>query len=356
MTYKKQNQVGTKIQVQITKNSTILGELTNIPLSKLRLDPKNVRFKHITMPLDDKKIEQWIWEEADTKSLLREIRFSGGLSEKPYVQETSDGNYRVVEGNRRTVCMRKIAEEIKSGKKTEIQISSVDPIQCIVIPEDVDEQTLAIFLARIHVSGKKEWAALNQSAHVYDLLSKYDYQYDDIANAVSISKTKISQMKNAYESTLKYRNKYPDDDMWLRRYSHFEELWKKKALREWASNPDNLGLFMQWVHNNQFPMAIKVRKLDRIIQDGKDAYRAIKDGETIDKAAEILQQQEQKRTLSAQIADEVEDKVSEFQELLQNFPRGKMKELAKNTDKLKRFEELYVEFGQIIKEIKTINR
>ena len=80
--------------------------------------------------MDDNAIEQWIWDESDTKSLLREIRFSGGLSEKPFVQETPDGNYHVVEGNRRTVCMRKIAKEIKSGKETEIQISNIDPIQC----------------------------------------------------------------------------------------------------------------------------------------------------------------------------------------------------------------------------------
>ena len=352
---KVQNQPSTKIQVQITKDSTVLGELRNIPLSTLKLDPKNVRFRHLDASLNDKAIEQWIWDESDTKSLLREIKFSGGLSEKPFVQEAPEGDYRVVEGNRRTVCMRKIAKEIKSGKETEIQISNIDPIQCIVIPRDVSHKWLAIFLARIHVSGKKDWAALNQSAHVYDLISKHDYQYDDVANAISISKTKVTQMKNAYESTLKYKDRYPDDNLWLRRYSHFEELWKKKSLREWASDPRNLGSFMQWVHDNQFPMAIKVRKLDPIIQDGKDAYQAIKKGTTIDEATEILQHQKQKRTISAQLADEVEGKVSEFQELLQNFPRGKMKEMAKDKEKLKQFEELYKEFGQVIKDIRTID-
>lgn len=350
-----QNRPSTKIQVQITKDKTVLGELIYIPLSKLKLDPKNVRFKHLDSSLTDKEIEQWISDEADTRSLLREIRFSNGLSEKPFVQETNDGNYLVIEGNRRTVCLRKIAEEIKSGKEKEITISNVDPVQCIVIPKDVSEKWLAIFLARIHVSGKKDWAALNQSAHVYDLIHKHDYQYDDVANAISISKTTVTQMIKAYETTLKYRSKYPDDDLWLRRYSHFEELWKKKTLKEWANDPHNLDMFMKWVHDNQFPMAIKVRKLDPIIQDGKDAYKAIKKGATIDEAVEILRNHEQKRTITAKIADEVEDKVNEFQELLQNFPRGKMKELAKDHEKMKRFEALYKEFGQIIKDIKTIN-
>jgi len=350
-----QNPSATKIQIQITKDKTVLGELRLIPLSKLKLDPKNVRFRHLDRTLNDKEIEEWISTEGDTKSLLREIRFSNGLSEKPYIQEITDGNFKLIEGNRRTVCLRRIKQEIESGKEKEIPLSKIDPQQCIVLPKDVSEKEFAIFLARFHVSGKKEWAALNQSAHVYDLINKYDFEYEDVANAISISKTKVTQMKKAYESTLKYREKYPDDDLWIRRYSHFEELWKRKYLKEWANDHFNLDLFMKWVHDNQFPMAIKVRKLDLIIQDGKEAYKAIKKGATIDEAVEILQSQEQKRTITAKISDEVENKVNDFDELLQNFPLGKMKEIAEDKEKMKRFEELYKNFGQVIKHIKTIN-
>jgi len=345
----------TKIQIQIAKDKTVLGELSFIPLSKLKLDPKNVRFKHLDRTLNDKEIEEWISAEGDTRSLLKEIRFSNGLSEKPFIQEISNGEFKIIEGNRRTVCLRKIKQEIESGKEKEIPLSKIDPQQCIVLPKDVSEKEFSIFLARIHVSGKKEWAALNQSAHVYDLIRKHQFEYEDVANAVSISKTKVTQMIKAYEATLKYREKYPDDDLWLRRYSHFEELWKRKYLKEWASDPLNLDLFIKWVHNNQFPMAIKVRKLDSIIQDGKDAYKAIKQGVKIDEAVKILESQEKKRTITTKLADEVEDKVSGFQELLQNFPRGKMKELANDKEKMKEFEALYKDFGQIIKDIKTIS-
>ena len=204
-------------------------------------------------------------------------------------------------------------------------------------------------------SGKNEWAALNQSAYVYELIHTHDYSYEDIASAISISKSRVTQMIKAYETTLKYRDTYSDDDLWLRRYSHFDELWKRKTLKEWANDPHNLELFMKWVHDNQFPMAIKVRKLDAIIQDGKDAYKAIKKGATIDEAVEILQHQEEKRAITTKIADEVAGKVSDFQELLENFPRGKMKELAKDKERMKQFEELYKDFGQIIKDIKTIS-
>lgn len=349
-----QENISMKVQIQISKDNTILGELQHIPLSKILLDPKNVRFKHLDRALSDQEIEDWIFDENDTKSLIREIRFSGGLSEKPFVQDLEDGTFKAVEGNRRTVCLRKIAQEIKSGKEKEISLEMIDPVQCIVIPKSVTDKSLAVFLARIHVSGKKDWAALNQSAHVYDLIRKHDFDQDDVAHAVSISKTKVNNMIKSYDATLKYKEKFPDDDLWLRRYSHFEELFKKKALKEWVNDPLNLNLFMKWLHNNQFPMAIKVRKLDGIVQDGKDAYKAMKKGATIDEASEILQGQDQKRTLTAKIADDVEDRVQEFQELLQNFPRGKMKEFSKDKGRMQEFEALYNNFGEIIKDIKAM--
>ncbi len=343
-----------KIQIAISKETTVLGELRYIPLSELMLDSRNVRFRHLDRTLSDKEIEEWISSEGDTKSLEKEIRFSSGLSEKPFVQEQPNGKFRVVEGNRRTVCLRKIAEKIKSDKEKGIHIERIDPTQCIVIPHDVDERQLAIFLARIHVSGKKDWRAINQAAHVYDLIRLYDYDYDDVAQAVSISKSKVTQMLKAYEATLQFRDKYPDEDLWTRRYSHFEELFKKKGLKEWCSEPQNLELFMKWVHGNQFPMAIKVRKLDPIIQDGKDAYIALKKGATIDEADEVLKQKTQKVTLTSKIADDVDNKMDSFKELLQNFPRGKMREFSKNENKLNDFEDLYKDFGRLIKDIKTL--
>jgi len=350
-----ENQPPMKVQINITKDKIILGELRFIPQSQLKLDPKNVRFKHLDKVLTDKEIEEWISDEGDTRSLLKEIRFSNGLSETPYIQETSDGKYRIVEGNRRTVCLRKIASEIKSGKEKDIPLKAVDPIQCIVFPQDVSEKLLAIFLARIHVSGKKEWDAFNQSGHVYDLVKKHEFDYDDVAKSVSISKSKVIQMLSAYETTQKYREKFSDDNMWMRRYSHFEELYKKKTLKEWAKEPLNLDQFMKWVHADQIPMAIKVRKLESIIQDGKDAYKAMKKGAKIDEAVELLQQQTAKRTLTAKIADGVEEQIKGFNELLQNFPRSKMKEFAKDSEKLQNFKVMHKDFGRLIKEIENFS-
>ena len=343
-----------KVQIHLTKQKTILGELQLIPLSALKLDTNNVRFKDLDRKLSEKEMEELIWGEADSRSLSREITFSNGLSEPPYVQEISDGNFRVVEGNRRIVVTRKVVADIKSEKEKDLSLSKLDPVQCIVFPKDVDAKDIAIFLARYHVSGKKEWAAFNQSAHVYDLINKYDFDQDDVTKAVSLSKTKVNQMLKAYETTLKYKKKYPEEELWIRKYSTFEELFKKKSLKEWVSDPQNLEMFMEWVHRNQFPMAIKVRKLEPIIQDAKEAYKALKKGATIDEAREILDHKAGKRTIAAKVADDVDDQVQSFQELIHNFPRSKMLEFAKDGKKLENIEGVYKEFGRLLKDIKAL--
>ena len=64
--------------------------ILEIPLSFLKLDPNNARFKHVDKILTDKEIEEKISEEPDSKSLLREIKFSRGLSEQPFVKKIGE--------------------------------------------------------------------------------------------------------------------------------------------------------------------------------------------------------------------------------------------------------------------------
>ena len=55
-----------KVRIQISKEKTTLGDLEDIPLSKIKLDPENVRFKHLPSEMTDKQIEaEWAkhpWE------------------------------------------------------------------------------------------------------------------------------------------------------------------------------------------------------------------------------------------------------------------------------------------------------
>ncbi len=53
-----QNNKPMKIQIAISKEATVLGELRYIPLSELMLDSRNVRFRHLDRTLNEKEIEE----------------------------------------------------------------------------------------------------------------------------------------------------------------------------------------------------------------------------------------------------------------------------------------------------------
>jgi len=335
----------TKIRFNITEDKIITADILSIPLSKLKLDPKNVRFKHIEQLMTDQELEETIWKESGTKSLLKEIRYSQGLSEQPLVKKISDGTFVVKEGNRRTVCLRKLKEEIASRKEENIPIEKIDTVQCIVLPEDVDDPAIALYLARIHVSGKKPWSAANQGAHVYDLVRKFDYEWSEIAKSINVSKNTINQMVKAFDATMEYHEKYPDDERWLHRYSHFLELYKRRGLMEWADEPKNLQQFRQWVFDSKIPMAIQVRKLEKIILEDRNAYKAMQNGATVLEAEEMM-----KGNISS--SSGVRDFYQNVQSFMEGFPRNKMHEISKDKEELQKLESLHKEFGQFISDIK----
>lgn len=344
----------TKIQINISRDKEILVDCNSIPLSYLKLDPENVRFKHIPDELTDEQIEDYIWKETDTKKLLREIKYSQGLSEPPYVKKISDNEYLVIEGNRRTVCLRRLVEEIESRKEKNVPIEKISHPQCYVLPENLDESAIALLLARIHVSGKKTWNAMNKGAYVHELIKKYGYDWEEIAKAINMGKNTINQNVKAVDATYEYHKKYPDDDMWTQRFSHFLELYKRRGLKDWSENPHNLEKFMGWISKNQIPMAIHVRRLERIILEGKDAYQALQKGKSILEADEIAKNSEKNNMLSNSLSENVDNRFVEFSELFANLPRSKMIQIAKDKDQLKKLEILHQEFGQVLKDIKKL--
>jgi hypothetical protein len=125
------------------------------------------------------------------------------------------------------------------------------------------------------------------------------------------------------------------------------------GLREWVENPTNLDKFMSWVYNNKISMAIHVRKLDKIILENKEAYKALQKGATLEESLDVMKESEKRKTFSESVTN-VEAQMQNLYELVKHFPRSRMLEIAKDDEQLKEFETLHKEFGQLIKDIKTI--
>ena len=197
------------------------------PLDTIKLDPNNPRFRHESLlegkVYTDKELEEQIWAEDDTKDLYNAIKASKGLQEQPLI--TKEGV--VKEGNRRVVCLRKLRKLVNEGHILGIAPGAFDNVSVKVLPSDITETEIDVLMARYHVTGKKEWKALNQAAHIYELTEKDGLTVATVAELLGKSKPYIYQKLWAFKETRDFLKKYKERD--INDFSYFEEYYKKRA-------------------------------------------------------------------------------------------------------------------------------
>ncbi len=254
------------IELEVTKGRKIAARLVTVPIRKLRLSPNNPRVRRKSPSSDENEIEESLWREEGTRNLYNEIRYSGGLSEKPII----DSGLLVVEGNRRVACLRRLDDQARNGELPDHSEDTFGKVQCLMLPADVDPKDVDLLVARVHVSGKKEWSPLNQAEQIFDMMSKHNMQTSEVASALSISPQRIKVMFEAFRATLEYGNQYNDDEgKWVHKFSYFYELFRRRQLAEWAKDGKNLTQFMDLISGEKPKLWLgsQVRDLAAIIDD-----------------------------------------------------------------------------------------
>jgi hypothetical protein len=253
--------------------------LKYIPVIDLKLDSNNVRFRHISPNLSDMEMEELIWKDITTLSLYKDIQNTSGIIEPLYV----DVNNVVIEGNRRLVCLRKLARNIRNDVTRTLSVKLVDPVPCRVIPNDLSTSDKYEFLARIHIGGKKQWRALDQASHLHELCNMYGKSLDLLSEITNLTKKTISDSLRAYEITSEYHKRHSEDGEWVSKYSYFFELIKKPGVEKWIRNKTNLRMVMRWIADKQISRGDEIRRIPRLIQD-KTAISRMKRGKKLSDA------------------------------------------------------------------------
>src|SRR5437660_155492 len=90
-----------------------------------------------------------------------------------------------------------------------------------------------------------------------------------------MSKSQVNQLIRAFDMMKnKYLPKYPGPSS-SRKFSYFEELFKKPPLRDWVnSTPGAEDLFIEWVGTNKLEQGAQVRELPSILED-EEAIKAL---------------------------------------------------------------------------------
>ncbi len=310
-------------------------------LSSLTLDPENPRFRHERLihgkMYTDEELEAEIWKENDTKELFNAIKASGGLTEAPII---TDGGL-VKEGNRRVVCLRHLRNQVNSGKIPAFKKGHFDNVSVKVLPKDIPSLEIDVLLARFHVSGRKEWAAINQAEHIVRLTNEEGLTVERVAELLGKSKPYIYEKKYAYEKMLEYLKEHPDRT--INDFSYFTELYKKKKEMERVGLDEDL--LTDWIAKEKFndEGARDIRELPAVL-DNPNAKKAFLDKGM--KAAKI-ELAKSDPSIGSPTFGAVRDTIKALREM----PKNEYEGIQENKGKLSLLKELYNELSKIFTDL-----
>lgn len=318
--------------------------LIAVELDRLKLDLANVRYQHMGRVPTEAEMEKRIWDEDDTGKLYDQIKSAKGLYEKPII----DSHFNVLEGNRRVVCLRRLRKEAHEKILPGIEPNKFDKILCEQLGPDTTQEQIRLLLAAIHVKGKKPWPTFNRAKQIYELHNEpYNKSFDYLALHLGMGKSTVIRFVRVYEETDKYGKRYGEDKEWYNKFTYFDELFKKRDLKEFGRVQTNVDKFADWVYQGKFNNDVRyVRYLPQVLED-KDALRAF-DSKDIETALVLL------NSKNPALKSREFKKISELISLIQQFPRREILKTANDVNRRKLLEKLRGEVDRLLKDLDSL--
>ena len=214
-----------------------------IEVKDLKLDLENPRLYHRraagTAPKTERDLEMMISDDSGKFIALKKAISKSGVQDPIWVQKESDGKYLVIEGNRRTTCLRAILNE----DKTPPPGVSYNFVIANVIDSSVTEIEVKKHKARLQ-GGKKAWGVANDAAVIHEF--HYDLMMDieDIATEMLISVSKVKKYLKSYKMWLRFVKETGDTN--TSRFAMFNEM--PQPVMVWVEESDiNLADYHQWI-------------------------------------------------------------------------------------------------------------
>jgi hypothetical protein len=217
-----------------------------------------------------------------------------------------------------------------------------------MIPEDTPEIQKKLYLAAVHVKGKLPWSAFNKAKQINDLNSEFGMSFDILAKYLGMGKVTIIRMAKAYEQTDKYSHQYTDDKEWYRKYGYFDELFRKRDLRDFSKYQKNVDIFATWVHDKKFNETSDIRMLSKILSD-EDAKRRFE----LYGFADALKLVEERNPI---IKSKEFKQIAKTINTIRLFPRKELVKTVGDPYRLRLLQKLKDELDALLQDIKTLEK
>jgi hypothetical protein len=217
--------------------------LKTIAVADILFDADNPRFFHLKLkdsnqPLNQATLMKELLDDPDTPTMTKSIKKTG-VVDPIWVKETVDGQYKVIEGNRRTSILKRLLEEHTSppaGVRYDVVAAHVYPSNTSLAEE--------LFQKAILQTGKKQWGPFNEAATTWELRYTHNIEIEDIAMRLMLSVAKVKQRLDDFKQFTTYATATKDANP--KRFSFFAEA--PKRVREWyGDSEENLNRYHELI-------------------------------------------------------------------------------------------------------------
>lgn len=239
----------------------------NISLKNLYLDANNFRlinepeYKEVPgSKIRDKIVAARTFKltagdrNQNIRDLVDSFKSNGYLPvDQIQVKKLENGDYVVVEGNRRIAALKFLANEYETKN---IDLGKLNPVIFNKVPvvmyNDTDEMHHMTLMALKHISGNKKWGEWNQAKLLEKMHVSYQLDEDEICKRIAISKVELRRSLRALSLVEQYRNSDYGDQFDESKFPIFREVARNSDLKEWldwndstyqAANTSNREIF-----------------------------------------------------------------------------------------------------------------
>lgn len=332
-------------------------EKVTVEIDNLLLDPNNPRFADISddaLNIDKSRFGEAAIQAAAyekmTNPKFETITLSNSIATVGFVPvdnivvaRINETQFYIIEGNRRATAIKYLLKQHQLGLTTlsEDNIQKLKSIDVLVV-DDVENSTefIGMIIQGIrNVSGIKEWDAFQKAQFINEMIEK-GKQPGEISRTIGMSVKEINRYYKTYSVMLQFKTDEEYAGKWKPSFfSHFDEVLKKPALREFFEyndetirfdNTDNLKRFYEWIVPDEggrvaISDAHNVRRLSELIGD-KVALNYL-DDKNLDKAINYINQKyfNQNKITASECINKINAAISAFKNIL---AEGLEKELS----------------------------
>ena len=224
-----------------------------LPLRRLWLDPNNFRLIHegesvpvAPAQVRDKNVARRTLRllsgerNQHIQDLVESFRANGYLPvDQIQVRELGDGDFLVVEGNRRVAALKHLSQQFQDKG---IDLGHLDPAIFrsvpVVLYEDADELHHLKLMALKHISGNKKWGEWNQAKLLEAMSKEHGCTEDEIVKTVAISKVELRRSLRALALVEQYLASDYGDQFSEAKFPIFREAVRNQAVKRWLGWDD----------------------------------------------------------------------------------------------------------------------